>query len=82
MRMVPFSSQAERLYRIVRQTAKELANAPTWKSGAGRSKSTARCWTRSAPVRTLNLRNAVPTALRDPHHAGLPKARLKSAKSR
>jgi chemosensory pili system protein ChpA (sensor histidine kinase/response regulator) len=46
VRMVPFGSQAERLYRIVRQTPRNSANGPTLKSAAARSNSTVRCWTR------------------------------------
>ena len=58
VRMVPFASQAERLYRIVRQTAKDWANAPTWKSRGASVELDRSFSTRSAPLEHL-LRNAV-----------------------
>ena len=44
-RMVPLASISERLFRIVRQTSKELDKArQRWKSSANRWNSTAACW--------------------------------------
>ena len=46
VRMVPFNSVADRLYRIVRQASKDtVASAPASTSAAPRPNSTAPCWT-------------------------------------
>jgi chemotaxis protein histidine kinase CheA len=42
--MVEFESLSERLYRVVRQAAKETGKQVRWTSSAARSKSTAACW--------------------------------------
>jgi hypothetical protein len=46
VRMLPFASQTERLYRIVRQTAKEMGKRANLDIVGGRSISTVRCSTR------------------------------------
>jgi len=51
IRTVPFSSLSERLYRIVRQVAKELGKRVALEIVVRRPSSTARCW-KSSPARS------------------------------
>ena len=67
VRLVPLGNLADRFYRVVRQTAKELEQEGQPRAeGHARRSSTARCWRRSpAPFEHL-LRNAIAHGIETP----------------
>jgi hypothetical protein len=81
IRTVPFGSLSERLYRILRGTARELASGRTSKSAARRPSSTARCWKSSSDRSSISC--AMPSTMAsNPAPSAPRRASPRPAKSR